>query len=270
MRDEVTSRTVQQYSSSFIIHRSSFRRVSVVRGLLTGCIIAVLFAAACGGGDGKSGGKVVARNPTDPRRVPTATVPAQLPTPIPALETGQSQRTSLPETYLVRAGDTLGSIARDLGVAADELTRANPGINPNSLRIGQELRIPRPSVTPAPTSAIRGPAASNAPAGGTPTVAGAATTRPPTSTAGAGGAGTAVRTATQTGATAAGTSTAGAGAAATYTVEAGDTGCAIARKLGVSLTALAQANGLSIDGLASLRIGQVLQVPARTGEGPGC
>ena len=241
-------------------------RVSIVKLLLVSCAVLMAGAAACGGGDDKSGGKAVARNPTDPRRVPTATVPAQLPTPIPALETGQSQRTAPPETYLVRAGDTLGSISRDLGVAADELTRANPGINPNSLRIGQELRIPRPSATPVPTSALRGPATSTAPAGGTPAVAGTTATRSPT----AAGTGTAVRTATQTGSPVAGTPTSTAGAGGTYTVEAGDTGCAIARKLGVSLTALAQANSLSIDGLASLRIGQVLQVPARTGEGPGC
>ena len=52
-------------------------------------------------------------------------------------------------------------------------------------------------------------------------------------------------------------------------MQEGDTGCAIAQKLGVPLTALAQANNTSIAGLAQLTIGQVLQVPA-TGGPPGC
>jgi LysM repeat protein len=235
-----------------------------------------MLLAACGGGEDAPGGKTAARNPTDPRRVATATVPAQLATPIPALDTGQAQRTSVPETYLVRAGDTLGSIARDLGVAADELARTNPGINPNGLRIGQELRIPRPATTPAPTSAIRGPAPSTAAAGGTPLAAGATAVRSPTAMAttaptGTAATGTAVRTATPPGAaTPPSAVTPAAGAGSTYTVEAGDTGCAIARKLGVSLTGLAQANGISVEGLASLRIGQVLQVPPRSADGPGC
>ena len=56
----------------------------------------------------------------------------------------------------------------------------------------------------------------------------------------------------------------------TYTVQAGDTGCSIARSQGVSLSAHAQANNTSIDGLANLRVGQTLQVPRSTGESPGC
>jgi len=45
--------------------------------------------------------------------------------------------------YVVNAGDTLGAIAARCGVTEQDLLAANPVIlNPNSLFIGQELRIP--------------------------------------------------------------------------------------------------------------------------------
>jgi len=53
-------------------------------------------------------------------------------------------------------------------------------------------------------------------------------------------------------------------------VQSGDTGCAIARRFMVSVQQLASANNLSIDALASLRVGQSLQIPRSTGADPGC
>ncbi|TIV45038.1 MAG: LysM peptidoglycan-binding domain-containing protein, partial [Mesorhizobium sp.] len=50
-----------------------------------------------------------------------------------------------------------------------------------------------------------------------------------------------------------------AGAGGTYTVQQGDSLSSIARKTGVSVTTLKQANGMQ-DGL--LKIGQTLKVPA--------
>jgi LysM repeat protein len=230
----------------------------------------MMCAAACGGGNDSSGGGA-ARNPTDPRRVPTATVPAERSTPIAALlDAGQSGGASLPDSYLVQAGDTLGSIAANLGVNVEELTRANPNIDPRGLRIGQELRIPRP--TPTATAVARGPATPTATVGRTvtPTPAtGTAATPVRTATPGAGS----TPTVTPAQATPARTPTPGstpAGGGSTYTVESGDTACSIARRLGVSLTALAQANGVSVDGLSNLSIGQTLRVPPSTGDGPGC
>ena len=245
------------------------------RTLALGVLVLAVLGAACGGGDDKTDGPA-ARNPTDPRRVPTATVPADRPTPIAALEIGQTRTTALPETYVVKAGDTLGTIASELGVSNDELTRANPGINPSGLRIGQELRIPRPSPTPTPSAVVRGPA--------TPTGSPGRTSTPspsPTSTPGRSPAPVASPSPSPgsplPGSPSPGTRSpspaatpAGTAAGGTYTVQAGDTGCAIARKLGVSITALAQANSMSVDALGSLRVGQMLQVPRSTGEGPGC
>jgi LysM repeat protein len=243
--------------------------------------------AACGGGDGNESSDSAARNPTDPRRVATATVPSEQPTPIPALESGESGTGSRPESYVVKAGDTLGAVATSLGVSVEELTRANPSINPQSLRIGDELRLP--SATPTATAGPRGPATPTGTPGGTATPTGTSSpTRTATSTASPTGtpSGSPTRTPTATGTpsrtgTATPTGTAGAGTrtptatpssagGSTYTVQTGDTGCSIARAQGVSLAALAQANNTSVDGLASLRVGQTLQVPRSTGESPGC
>jgi tetratricopeptide (TPR) repeat protein len=45
--------------------------------------------------------------------------------------------------YLVKAHETLGSIARQHGVKLEALMAANPGVNPRRLRVGQRLTIPR-------------------------------------------------------------------------------------------------------------------------------
>lgn len=251
-------------------------------------LIALLLVglAACGGGDGNDSGDAAARNPTDPRRVPTATVPSEQPTPIPALESGESGAGSRPDTYVVKAGDTLGAVAASLGVSVEELTRANPNVNPQSLRIGDELRVPR--ATPTATSGPRGPATPTGTPGSATATRTATSTASPTGTPS--GSPTRTPTATGTGSatpartgTATPTATSGTGTrtptatatpsssgGGTYTVQSGDTGCSIARSQGVSLSALAQANNTSIDGLASLRVGQTLQVPRSTGESPGC
>lgn len=50
-------------------------------------------------------------------------------------------------TYTIRSGDTLFGIARSLGISLDALLRANPGINPEALRVGQVICLP---VTPVP------------------------------------------------------------------------------------------------------------------------
>lgn len=46
------------------------------------------------------------------------------------------------QTYRVQAGETFYGIARAHGLSEEELREANPGITPENLRPGQELRIP--------------------------------------------------------------------------------------------------------------------------------
>lgn len=45
--------------------------------------------------------------------------------------------------YEIRAGDTLSSIAREVGTTPRALAAANPGIDPDRLSIGAEVRLPR-------------------------------------------------------------------------------------------------------------------------------
>ncbi len=62
-----------------------------------------------------------------------------------------------PFTYTVQAGETMGAIAIKFGVRLEDLQAANPGISPNSMSIGQVLRIPsdpaNPSGEPTPSPA---------------------------------------------------------------------------------------------------------------------
>ncbi|WP_236908932.1 LysM peptidoglycan-binding domain-containing protein [Clostridium sp. Cult3] len=51
--------------------------------------------------------------------------------------------------YTIKAGDTLFRLSQQFNVGVDEIIRANPGIDPNRLQIGQTICIPRP-VTPTP------------------------------------------------------------------------------------------------------------------------
>ncbi len=59
-------------------------------------------------------------------------------------------------TYTVRPGDTFFALARRFGVSVEDIRRANPGVDPEALLIGQQLCIPAaeglpPGVCPAGT-----------------------------------------------------------------------------------------------------------------------
>lgn len=60
------------------------------------------------------------------------------PTPTPTRVPGQ------PLTYVVQAGDLLGTIAQQFGVSVDAIVEANNLDDPNLLFVGQELIIPPP------------------------------------------------------------------------------------------------------------------------------
>lgn len=112
--------------------------------LMALALVAGVGAVACGGG---SGGR------PNSRSVPTATAYAVLPEPtilsggVPVTGGGGG------DTYVVKAGDTLASIAADLGVSMDELIRLNSLEDPSRLEVDQVLKIPPrggTSATPGP------------------------------------------------------------------------------------------------------------------------
>jgi LysM repeat protein len=89
--------------------------------------------------------EIVERNPGlgDP---PAIAPGAELDLGAPPAEAGAASRM---ETYTVEVGDTLYSMARDLGVSLVELMAANPNVDPAALSIGEELAVPgdRPAAT---------------------------------------------------------------------------------------------------------------------------
>src|SRR5689334_10114755 len=88
----------------------------------------LLGCAACGssGGSGNSSGPPL-KDLHDPKTAATATLPAQLPTPLAANASpgAAGASASSPDTVVVKAGDTLGAIAAQVGVSADDIARAN-------------------------------------------------------------------------------------------------------------------------------------------------
>lgn len=71
----------------------------------------------------------------------TICIPGAMPPPLPPCPNGFY--------YTIRAGDTLFLLAQRFGVTVQAIINANPGIDPNNLRIGQTICIPRP-VSPVP------------------------------------------------------------------------------------------------------------------------
>ena len=79
------------------------------------------------------------------------TAPAAAPETAPVQPTAQPEAQPAPkteqptapagETYTIKAGDTLYSIARRYGTTVDEITRLNPGLKATELKIGTQIRI---------------------------------------------------------------------------------------------------------------------------------
>ena len=57
-------------------------------------------------------------------------------------------------TYVVRAGDTVASIAAEFNSTAEAIIEENELENPNDIRIGDRLQVPVNLVTPAPTNTV--------------------------------------------------------------------------------------------------------------------
>lgn len=45
------------------------------------------------------------------------------------------------KTYTVQSGDTLSGIAEETGVPVEDLLQFNPGVDANSMRVGQKLKL---------------------------------------------------------------------------------------------------------------------------------
>ncbi len=85
-----------------------------------------------------------------PRRVISTPVPTPEPTPTPEpspTPTAEPEATPEPTEafeYTIVAGDTLLDIAISFNVTLDEILDLNPGLDPDTLQIGQIILVPRP------------------------------------------------------------------------------------------------------------------------------
>ncbi|RWO75747.1 MAG: LysM peptidoglycan-binding domain-containing protein [Mesorhizobium sp.] len=161
---------------------------------------------------------------------------------------------------IVKDGETISGLSRRYGVPADALMKVNGLSATNGLKTGQKIVIPAYAYSgkkPAPKLADAKPANDtkhDVPAKAPEMVA--VLPQQPKLKEG--------KSAAQVDASAAASqpkdaAPKAAGAGGSYTVQQGDTLSAIARKTGVGVVALKQANGMQ-DGL--LKIGQTLKVPA--------
>ena len=102
------------------------------------------------------------RNPRSPA-VPAATAPATA-TPAPGTGTGTpvpvdpnakpgAENAGKPGYYTIKPGDTLIRVGLETGQNARDIARWNNIDNPNSLEVGQVIRVAPPGVDPAATSA---------------------------------------------------------------------------------------------------------------------
>jgi len=81
--------------------------------------------------------------PTPPvTRTTTATTTAAASASPGTSPTPATTPTPGPKTYVVQPGDTLSAIAAANDTTIDEIVALNPGLDPNSLDVGAEIRLP--------------------------------------------------------------------------------------------------------------------------------
>jgi LysM repeat protein len=80
--------------------------------------VIALIATTLGGDDGSGGGS----------------------TPAGRAQQADDERPT-PKSYVVQSGDTLTSIARKTGVSVAHIQRLNPGVDPQILISGEELKL---------------------------------------------------------------------------------------------------------------------------------
>ena len=151
--------------------RAALARAKAARFLIGALVVIVIELAVVWGFD-RFAPAVAVITPTatptaTPTRIPTATPTLEptvtdTPTPIPPTPTPTFTPTRTPTStpsptptpefliYEVQSGDTLAAIALRFGTSVEIIVAANPGINPNALQIGQEIRIPVAAITPTP------------------------------------------------------------------------------------------------------------------------
>jgi LysM repeat protein len=146
--------------------------------------------------------------------------------------------------YSVQSGDTPGNIAQKHGLTTQELLKANPGLDPRKMRVGQEVTIPGGKSQPAGDAKSRPEDK---------------TAKKPAETQDKAKSDDKAKADDKAKPSEAKADKAPAAAAGSYTVQKGDTPQTIAAKMGISVPELLKAND-NLDP-RKLRVGQVLKAP---------
>jgi LysM repeat protein len=108
----------------------------------TVCVVLALGGAACGGGDDDGGASDSSSAAAAPTAAATADgAGAASESAGGGGDDGGDSRDD-GRTYTVKSGDTLSSIAQELGTTVEALVEANDITDPDVIDIGQQLRIP--------------------------------------------------------------------------------------------------------------------------------
>lgn len=99
--------------------KSLLARLLAVVGLLAAIVVSIVAISGSLGDDGESKNDKQARNlPVKPKKPRTKA-----------------------KSYEVKSGDTLESISSKTGIPVQKLERLNPGLDPQVLQLGQEIKL---------------------------------------------------------------------------------------------------------------------------------
>lgn len=95
------------------------------------CLVAVLGTLASSGGDDKAGDQQAAKQKSEQSDKRDSS----------SSDGEKSSATPTRSTYRVRAGDSFGSIAEEVGMPVEDLQMLNPDVDPRALQPGQKLKL---------------------------------------------------------------------------------------------------------------------------------
>jgi LysM repeat protein len=105
---------------------------------ITILIVLVHSALSSGGGTTTAAATTTAEHTTTKAKPKPTTTKAATTT----ATTGTTSTSTGPaQYYTIQSGDTFGAIASREGTTVQELVALNPGVNPNALTVGQQIRI---------------------------------------------------------------------------------------------------------------------------------
>lgn len=134
-------------SKTNLSNEATIMRALAVIALAAAFIVTIVIAVNAGivGGDGAGDSREMNGSAVAPEAAPEAEPAAGgQDAAAPAGEAGETEPITLEtETYIVQDGDSFFSIASKYNTTIDELLRLNPTVNPQNLKPGTELAVPR-------------------------------------------------------------------------------------------------------------------------------